>query len=198
MNFSEISLSEAFDFAKPKRANNTKQKKKCTKGWSCGFTCLPRTKKNCDNGLEGDARTLTEWLEKNSPGKSTGTKTETIPEISDFEKRPRVKMLDSGPGTLYFTQINPPQNLDMTEDQINAASKAIKTLGYPLELPLVVPDIDAFSRDSEKYNIVSGTGMYEAARRAGLKQMYFMLVNESIPDATISSLSKLQKKRSDG
>lgn len=64
MQYTEISLSESVDFARLKSAGNTKQKKKCSKGWSCGFTCLPRTKKRCDNGIEGDTKTLTEWLEK--------------------------------------------------------------------------------------------------------------------------------------
>lgn len=52
-----------------KSAGNTKQQKNCKKGWGCGFTCLPRTKKNCNKGIEGQAKTLTEWLEKNNPEK---------------------------------------------------------------------------------------------------------------------------------
>lgn len=82
MHFSEVSLSESVEFARLKAAGNTKQKKKCTKGWSCGYTCLPRTKKNCDNGIEGDAKTLTEWLEKNSGGSKS-----KVNKIGDLSKK---------------------------------------------------------------------------------------------------------------
>lgn len=39
------------------------KEKKCTKGWKCGFTCLPVTKKNCTKAIEGQAKTYTAWLE---------------------------------------------------------------------------------------------------------------------------------------
>lgn len=70
MNFSENSLSEVVEFARLKSAGNTKQEKTCSKGWPCGFTCLPRTKKNCNKGLDGQAKTVSDWLEKNTPAKS--------------------------------------------------------------------------------------------------------------------------------
>jgi hypothetical protein len=39
------------------------KEKKCTKGWKCGFTCLPVTKKNCSKAVEGQAKTYAEFLE---------------------------------------------------------------------------------------------------------------------------------------
>ncbi|MDF5717794.1 MAG: hypothetical protein PUP93_29000, partial [Rhizonema sp. NSF051] len=45
---------ELYDFA---------QSKNCLKGWSCGGTCLPKSKKNCHRALEGKHKTYVEWLQ---------------------------------------------------------------------------------------------------------------------------------------
>lgn len=39
------------------------REKNCIKGWRCGYTCLPVTKKNCTKSVEGQAKTYTAWLE---------------------------------------------------------------------------------------------------------------------------------------
>lgn len=57
-------MSNALDFA----GNKTfKKQPVCTKGWGpCGYTCLPHSKKNCKAALEGQVKSLAEWLERSA------------------------------------------------------------------------------------------------------------------------------------
>ncbi len=54
------------------------KKRKCVKGWSCGATCLSREKKNCFNGLEGEPKTLADWLEKQAKPTTETKKKEVV------------------------------------------------------------------------------------------------------------------------
>jgi hypothetical protein len=67
-----VNLSEDIaDFARLKMAGNTKQRKNCTKGWSCGYTCLGKDKKNCKSPLQGQVAKYADWLEQQAVGLST-------------------------------------------------------------------------------------------------------------------------------
>ncbi|HEY9644380.1 MAG TPA: DUF3626 domain-containing protein [Coleofasciculaceae cyanobacterium] len=60
--------SKTLDF-KGATAKTGKERKlpTCSKGWGpCGYACLPHTKKNCGSALEGQAKTLAEWLERSA------------------------------------------------------------------------------------------------------------------------------------
>jgi hypothetical protein len=54
-------LDEPVEFARLKMAGNTRQTKQCKKGYSCGFTCIARTR-NCRSPLEGQAKDYANWL----------------------------------------------------------------------------------------------------------------------------------------
>jgi phage gp29-like protein len=56
------------DFARLKMAGNTKQKKNCIKGWSCGYTCLGRDKKTCNSPLQGQVAKYADWLSQQAGG----------------------------------------------------------------------------------------------------------------------------------
>ena len=64
----------SLEFARTKLAGNTKQKKKCSKGFACGFTCIA-AKRNCKNPLDGQSKTYADYLAKqamaNKPKKIT-------------------------------------------------------------------------------------------------------------------------------
>jgi hypothetical protein len=52
------------EFARLKMAGNTQQKKNCTKGWSCGYTCLGQDKKTCKSPLQGQVAKYADWLQQ--------------------------------------------------------------------------------------------------------------------------------------
>ena len=59
---SNADLSEdALDFARLKIAGNTKQEKKCKKGYPCGYSCISRNR-NCRKPLSGQSKTAAEWV----------------------------------------------------------------------------------------------------------------------------------------
>lgn len=92
----------ALDFAKstkPKAPATSKVGKKlpnCSKGWGpCGYRCLPHTAKNCPSALEGQAKSLAEWLEKSAAITSSKPDTATPKKTAKTEKTAKAKTVDS-------------------------------------------------------------------------------------------------------
>lgn len=80
----------------------------CTKGWGpCGYACLPHTKKNCKAALDGQVKSLAEWLEKSA--KAETKKSGPVFEI--FESDPSTGDLtvstQSGDRTAYINLRSP-------------------------------------------------------------------------------------------
>jgi phage gp29-like protein len=70
------------DFARLKMAGNTKQKKNCTKGWSCGYTCLGQDKKTCKSPLQGQVAKYADWLQQQAGGASLPSQSAAAPQNS--------------------------------------------------------------------------------------------------------------------
>jgi phage gp29-like protein len=62
---------EPIDFAAKKKKGAGKN---CKKGWSCGYSCISKTK-NCRNALKGQAKTYADWLAGQSKGAKPPTET---------------------------------------------------------------------------------------------------------------------------
>lgn len=58
----------ALDYAAIGAGLGKKKPPVCKKGWPCGYSCQPRTKKNCKSGLSGQAKTYADWLGKQAGG----------------------------------------------------------------------------------------------------------------------------------
>ncbi len=56
-----------------KLAGNTKKTKQCTKGYSCGFSCIAKNR-DCSNPLDGQAKNYADWLAKASTSASNPQK----------------------------------------------------------------------------------------------------------------------------
>lgn len=86
-------FSESIDFARLKLAGNTKQTKQCKKGYSCGFSCISKSKE-CRSPLKGQAKTYADWLSSQikpqTAHKPFMTETEAIDYCKDSVYRDRI------------------------------------------------------------------------------------------------------------
>lgn len=69
-----------------KAAKNTQQKKKCTKGFPCGYSCQPQGR-NCRKPLEGQAATYHDWLKNKAIAEAKELTAKNADSIAAAKKR---------------------------------------------------------------------------------------------------------------
>jgi hypothetical protein len=87
--------------------------------------------------------------------------------------------IESGHGLLYLSQIVEPEAGSNTpKNEIDRIAKSLNEWGFNLVLPLA-----CLADEEEKYRLLTGLPIYEAAKQAGLKQIWVCLVATRRPDA---------------
>jgi hypothetical protein len=87
--------------------------------------------------------------------------------------------VESGHGLLYLSQIVEPQSKsDARKDDLENISKSLRDWGFNLALPIA-----CLADEAEKYQLLTGLPIYEAAKQAGLKQIWVCLIGTKRPDA---------------
>jgi DNA uptake protein ComE-like DNA-binding protein len=80
--------------------------------------------------------------------------------------------IESGHGLLYLSQIVESQEQSKAEkSEVEEISKSITDWGFNLALPIV-----CLTSEEEKYRLITGLPIYEAAKQAGVKQIWVCLI----------------------
>jgi hypothetical protein len=87
--------------------------------------------------------------------------------------------IESGHGLLYLSQIvEPAEKSNTSKSSIDAISKSLADWGFNFALPVV-----CLSNEEEKYQLLTGLPIYEAAKKAELKQIWVFLIALNQQDA---------------
>ena len=112
---------DTLEYARLKLAGNTKQQKTCTKGFSCGYSCVSKTK-SCAGPLPGQGKNYADWLSnqikaggKLSPTQSQDAQTQGLlppptpvsPPATAKAKKTRAKTIPPAPTSQPLAVGNP-------------------------------------------------------------------------------------------
>jgi hypothetical protein len=87
--------------------------------------------------------------------------------------------IESGHGLLYLSQIiEPKEKSEAPKTTLRKVSGSLSEWGFNLALPIV-----CLTDEEEKYRLLTGLPIYEAAQEAGLKQIWVFLVAAKQEDA---------------
>jgi hypothetical protein len=102
--------------------------------------------------------------------------------------------IESGHGLLYMSQIvKPLEDSDASKASIDAIAKSLADWGFNLSLPVV-----CLADEEEKYQLLTGLPIYEAAKKAELTQLWVFLVALKRQDAEkVVEQVQLQLKHND-
>ena len=87
--------------------------------------------------------------------------------------------IESGYGLLYISQIVEPHvQSNANSSSINKLTKSFNTWGFNLSLPIV-----CLTDEEERYLLLTGLPIYEAAKKSDVKQIWVLLIAEKQPKA---------------
>jgi hypothetical protein len=98
--------------------------------------------------------------------------------------------VESGHGVLFLSQIIiPKEQSNIPKTSIDEISQSLAHWGFNIALPIV-----CLTDDEEKYRLLTGLAIYEAAKKVGLKEIWVFLVaakqsetEKAIDDAKLQS-----------
>ncbi len=103
--------------------------------------------------------------------------------------------VQSGYGLLYLSQILEPNGLsDIPQKTTDKIIKSLNDWGFNLSLPIV-----CLTQEEERYRLLTGLPIYKAAKEAGLKQIWVLLIAQEASTAEevieqVQLQSKLNEK----
>lgn len=87
--------------------------------------------------------------------------------------------IESGHGLLFLSQIiAPPEKSDIPKNKINRISEDLIKWGFNFALPVV-----CLTNEEEKYRLLTGLPIYEAAKEAKLQKIWVFLVAVHLDEA---------------
>jgi hypothetical protein len=90
-----------------------------------------------------------------------------------------VSKIENGHGLLFLSQILAPlEESNIPKSKIDKISESCSSWGFNLSLPVV-----CLADEEERYHLLTGLPIYEAAKKAGLKRIWVFLVASQKPDA---------------
>jgi hypothetical protein len=201
------------EFARLKMAGNTQQKKNCTKGWSCGYTCLGRDKKTCNSPLQGQVAKYADWLEQQAGG-SAKTKPSSAPPTAKKAPKPATPAPSAEP-----QKADKPKPIKDSREFSRVATDVLSRLSRDYNMDSLVPayrlreslgdrvskqDFDKWSLEMEssgKIQIMEDSVEDNAPSKIdagievrGKKKTYIKVLESTPPDSLGSSPEELERK----